>query len=382
MRLTHRPHRPSRNEPPLTPSPTAALPAADTTPSYPRHSALRAELKLAVDGYFREAGLDAHGGGSAALKAALIAAWAVASWALLVWWASSWWAALPLAISLGLALAGVGFAIMHDGGHGASSGRRGLNRLAAASLDLMGGSSYVWHVKHNLLHHTYPNVEGMDDDIEFLPFFRLAPGQPRRWFHRWQHLYWAPLFLFFTTKWIFVDDFLAVARGAVGRHPLPRPGRLQLLGLCAGKLTFVTWALIVPLLWVPVLPWLLGYLLVSLVWGLTLGVVFQLAHVVEGTRFVPGAVALPAPWVEHQLATTADFARHNRLLTWYVGGLNHQVEHHLFPRVAHRHYPALARIVREVCARHGITPLEHTSCWSAFRAHLRHLRDMGRPLAA
>lgn len=364
-----------------TATPVCAPRDGTTAPAFPRHSPVRAELNAAVADYFRAHDLDPHGGAAAGLKAGLIIGWAVCSWALLVFWAGSWWTAAPLAISLGLALAGIGFAVMHDGGHGASSGRRALNRLASATLDLMGGSSYVWGVKHNVLHHTYPNVEGADDDIEFMPFFRLAPGQPRRWFHRWQHVYWAPLFLFFTTKWTLLDDFLAVIRGAVGGHAIRRPGAWQLLGLCAGKLFFLAWAIVLPLLWVPLVPYLAGYLLVSLVWGLTLGVVFQLAHVVEGAAFVPVGASgtLPSPWLEHQLATTADFARHNRLLTWYVGGLNHQVEHHLFPKVGHRHYPALARIVREVCGRHGLTTLEHESFFSAFRAHLRHLRRMGRP---
>lgn len=315
------------------------------------------------------------------LKTGVMFAWAIASWALLVLWAASWPTALLLGTSLGLALAGIGFSVMHDGGHGSYSGRRWVNRVAASALDFLGGSSFVWNHKHNVLHHTYTNIEGADDDIEFHPFFRLTSGQPRYWFHRFQFFYWVPLFVFFSTKWILVDDFLALARGSVAGHPMARPRTRDWLLIVAGKLSFLLWAVVLPLLFVPVLHWLAGYVFVSTVWGLTLGVVFQLAHVVgEADSFaLEEGGASPLPWVEHQLATTVDFAPRNRLLTWYVGGLNLQVEHHLFPRVGHRHYPAIAAIVRRTCADHGVTPLEHASMAGAFRAHLRHLHRMGRP---
>lgn len=349
-------------------------------PSFPAHSSLRAELNAEVDAYFARTGLDPAGGRPALLKTAVLLTWVIASYVLLLFAATTWWTAAPLAVSLGLALAAVGFNVMHDGNHGAFSTRPWLNRAAGASLDLMGGSSYLWRHKHNVLHHTYPNVEGLDDDIEFQPIFRLSDGQRRRWFHRFQHLYWVPLFVFFPTKWVFFDDFLTLVRGRTGRHPFPRPRGWSLAQLLAGKLFFVGWAIVLPLMVVPVLPYLLGYALVSAVQGLTLGTVFQLAHAVDTVQFA--RPPLSQPWVEHQLATTTDFARGGRLLTWYVGGLNMQVEHHLFPRIGHRHYPALAEIVRAVCARHGVTVHEHATVVGALRAHLRHLVRLGAPAPA
>ncbi|MGE0713603.1 MAG: fatty acid desaturase [Planctomycetota bacterium] len=353
-------------------------------PRFPSQTPLRAELTGAVQDYFRRSGQDPHGGARMVLKTAAIFTWVAASYASLLLWSQSWWTALPLCASLALALAAVGFSVMHDGGHGAYSEGRRVNRLAAACLDLIGGSSFVWHHKHNVLHHTYTNVEGADDDIEFHPFLRLSDGQPRYWFHAFQHLYWAPLLLFLATKWVFVDDFVALARGEVGGHPLPTPSARELAWLLSGKLIFAVWAVLIPLLLVSPLAYLAGYALVSGLLGLTLGVVFQLAHAVEGTSFfapAPGGT-LELPWAEHQLATTADFARRNRLLTWFVGGLNHQVEHHLFPRVGHRHYPALAEIVRQVCARHGIVPHDHPTVAGALLAHVRHLRRLGRRAAS
>lgn len=317
-------------------------------------------------------------------KTLVILGWALASYLGLILWASSWYQVLPLAVSLGLALAGIGFAVQHDGGHGSFSTQGRLNRLAAGTLDLLGGSSYVWNHKHNVLHHTFTNIEGADDDIEFHPFFRFSPGQPRYWFHRFQFLYWIPLFMLLSTKWIFLDDYLALARGAVAGHPMRRPRGLELAIFWGGKLFCLAWAVVIPLLLVPPLYYLAGYAVVSGVLGLTLGTVFQLAHAVEEASFFPPSPgeSTPLPWAEHQLATTVDFARSNWLLTWYVGGLNHQVEHHLFPKVSHRHYRALGEIVREVCARHGVQPLEHKTMSRALWSNLRHMYLLGRPLAS
>lgn len=357
--------------------------AASRLPRFAARSPLRAELDQAVDDYFTAAGVDPSGGSRMWLKSATMMAWALSSYLLLLLWASSWWTAAPLVVSLALALAGISFCVMHDGNHGAYSRRGWLNRATGAVIDLMGGSSYVWRQKHNVLHHTYTNIDGVDDDIELRPFFRLTEGQGHYWFHRFQHLYWVPLFGFFTTKWVLIDDFVALARGAVGHHPMRRPRGLDLLQLLAGKAFFVLWAIVIPLQFIPLVPFLVGYALLCTVWGVTMGLVFQLAHAVEGVTFMDRVECSPLPWVEHQLATTADFARSNPILTWYLGGLNHQVEHHLYSRVCHIHYPALAPIVREVCGRYGIVPHDHPTMTSALRAHLRHLRRLGtRPRAA
>jgi linoleoyl-CoA desaturase len=341
-----------------------------------------------VDAYFESNALDSKGGWAMLRKTFTIILWAVTSWALLTFWATTWLDAGLLCVSLGLALAGIGFAVMHDGGHGSYSSSPWLNRLAAGALDAVGGSSYFWHHKHNVLHHSFTNVDGVDDDIDASPFLRMADSQPLRWFHRFQHWYMVPLYgLFFATKWYFVDDARSWLRGEIGAQTVPRPRGWDAVQLVGGKLFFVTWALVVPLLVHSPLSALLAYLLVNAVLGITLALVFQLAHVVDGATFVPTpspGERLARPFVEHQLATTANFAPDHRLVTWYVAGLNFQIEHHLFPRVSHIHYPAIARIVRALCLESAIPYLSHATVWSALSAHVRFMRRIGKgePMAA
>jgi linoleoyl-CoA desaturase len=260
---------------------------------------------------------------------------------------------------------------MHDANHGASAKRPGWNRALSFSADLIGGSSAVWRHKHNVLHHGFTNVEGLDADLDAGGLLRLAPGQPRRRLHRYQHLYaWA----------LYLRD---VAAGRVGGQPFPRPRGLDLAALLLGKALFLGWAVLLPVALHPTW-WLVPLALLAVgTLGLALATVFQLAHAVGEAAFVaPGAGALPVDWATHQVTTTVDFARGNRLLGWYLGGLNFQVVHHLFPRVSHVHYPALAPLVEAACRAHGVRYRAWPGFGAALAANVRWLRRMGGPAGA
>jgi linoleoyl-CoA desaturase len=348
---------------------------------YPPHSPLRSALTEAARSHLDELGVRPEGGGRLVLKSLVVFAWGFGSYALLVFWAATWWQAALLVLSLGLAMAAIGFNVQHDGSHGTYSRRRAGNRLSALALDLMGGSSYLWHYKHNVLHHQFTNVEGVDDDLNAGPLLRLAPGQRRRWFHRFQCWYIWALYAFLPPKWQFWDDFQNLVTGRIGDQRIPRPKGPQLSLFVLGKLVFLLWAFVIPLLFHSPGKVLLAYAGTALVLGVVLGTVFQLAHCVEEAGFatIPSAPdKMESPWVEHQLATTMDFAPSNRLLSWYVGGLNFQVEHHLFPKVSHIHYPRLQPVVRRVCGEHGIAHLSHDTLRGALSSHVRYLRRMGR----
>src|SRR5208283_5386758 len=198
--------------------------------------------------------------------------------------------------------------------------------------------SYIWYWKHNVAHHTYTNINGADDDIEPGPMLRFTPHQPRYWMHRFQVLYVWALYGLMPIKWQFFDDFRDLVKGKIASNEFPRPRAWQWATIILGKSLFFSWSVFIPLLfhsfWV-VLPY---YFLAICTLGITLSVVFQLAHCVEDADFTapdPEQEHTEHDWAVHQVRTTIDFAPHNRLLNWYVGGLNFQIEHHLFPHISH-----------------------------------------------
>lgn len=338
-------------------------------------------LQHHVDAYFSARGRRPRDVPWMYAKTALILAVFALSYGLLVFASPTWWQGLLLAVVLGIAIAQIGFNIQHDGGHQAYSRHRWINRAMAATLDLIGGSSYVWHWKHTVFHHTYANIAGHDSDIDLGILARLAPAQRRRSFHRWQHIYLWALYGFTALRWHFYGDFRDLITGRIGDRPFPRPRGADLALLIGGKVAFVTLAFVLPLAFHPPGVVALAYLVAVAVTGLLLALVFQLAHLVDGAQFpVPPAdtQAMLVPWAVHQVGSTVDFARDNRLLTELTGGLNFQVEHHLFARICHLHYPALAPLVEETCREFGIRYRHHPTLRESVRSHFRWLRQMGR----
>ena len=349
---------------------------------FPAHGSFHIDLKRRVADYFEGAARSRHGGWAMGAKSAAMLAWLAGSYALLMFAHLRPWEAALLSVSVGLAMAGVGFSVMHDANHGGFSSSARMNRVMSFTIDLMGASSFLWRRKHNVLHHTYTNISGLDGDLESgNPWLRLAPWQSRREHHRFQHLYVWLLYGFFPLKWWFVDDLRELVTGRIGGHQFPPASRRTLFGMLAGKALFVSWAFVLPAVLHPswrLLP-LWGLAIFTL--GNVLAAVFQLAHCVGEAEFL-GIDRVETDWAEHQVATTVDFAPANALLGWYLGGLNFQVEHHLFPRVCHLHYPALARIVEETCRAHGLRYRCKPTLLGALAANVRWLRRMGAPIAA
>ncbi len=338
------------------------------------------DLKKRVDAYFQRTGKARHGGWAMPLKTATLFAWLFGSYAVAMFAPVTWWQAALLVVSMGLALAGIGFSVMHDANHGSYARSARANKWLGLTSDLIGGSSYIWRQKHNILHHTYTNIAGLDDDLETGGLLRLAPWQPRRAVHRFQHLYVWVLYAVFPLRWWLIDDFRDVATARVGTHPIPRPKGWDLATLLLGKAIFISWVFVLPAILHPTWALIPLTLLGVAATGVVLATVFQLAHCLGEVEFHPNAEAIDgADFAAHQIQTTANFARGNRLLSWYVGGLNFQVEHHLFPRVSHVHYPELAKIVEQACRDHGIAYRAEPSLWSALSANVRWLRQLGRP---
>ncbi len=254
------------------------------------------ELRNRVDQYFESTGRNPRDCPQMYLKTAIVLGWFAASYTLLVFSTGTWWSALLLAVSLGLSMAAVGFNIQHDAGHQAYSDRRWVNKLMAMTLDLLGGSSYVWARKHNSIHHTYSNISGHDNDLDIGFFGRLSPDQKRLRFHRLQHYYLWALYGCLSIKWQFYDDFHEVITGRIGGHRFARPTGWNLLTFIGGKVVFFSLALVIPLLLHPAWAVLAFYVAASFVQGVALSIVFQLAHCVEEADF-PLPRRIPAGWI-------------------------------------------------------------------------------------
>ncbi|MGE5242848.1 MAG: fatty acid desaturase family protein [Betaproteobacteria bacterium] len=342
-------------------------------------------VRKRVDEYFRETGLSPRDDPRMYRKGAIALAWLVVSYVLLVFVADALWQAALGVLSLGAAIACVGFNVMHDGAHHSCSDRAWVNKLAASTLDLLGGSSYIWERKHNTVHHTYANITGYDDDIDVGWLGRLSPQQKRLPLHRYQHIYIWPFYGLVPFKWFLYDDYRDALRGRIGDYRIARPRGRDLALFVGGKLTFIALAFAVPLLRHSPAAVALGYLGVFAVEGLVMGVVFQLAHCVGDASFpMPdtGTGRMNSGWAAHQVETAVDYARGNRFVTWFVGGLNYQIEHHLLPQICHVHYPALAGIVERTCREFGLRYKARQTFSAAIVAHYRWLREMGRPSAA
>jgi len=362
----------------------AAEPAPAREPArlkFGESSDFHAELRQRVDAYLASTGRRERDCWQMYLKTAILFALFAASYVALVFVAQTWWQALPLAVLLGLATAGIGFNVQHDGGHHAYSDHPWINKVMAMTLDVIGGSSYVWRWKHAVIHHTYSNITGHDTDIDFGFLGRMTPHQQRLRFHRWQHYYLWPLYGLFAIRWHLLGDLREYISGRICGHRFPRPKGWDLVGFFGGKAIFITLAFGIPFLFHPVLVSLLFYSVAALVLGIVLSVIFQLAHCVEQAEFpmpAPDSGRIENAWAIHQVQTTVDFARRSRVAAWLFGGLNFQIEHHLFPRICHINYPAISKLVEETCREFGVKYTEHVSLWAGVASHFRWLRHLGR----
>ncbi len=350
--------------------------------TFPARADFHRELRKRVNRYFEEGNLSRTGDRRMYLKTAIVSVWLVAAYIALVFFANSPLTAALGAFALAQGFVLVGFNVMHDGGHGSYSSNKKVNRLMAWSLDLVGGSQMHWAQKHNILHHTYTNIDGWDDDLETHGLVRLSPDQPWRPWHRFQHIYALPLYSLLTLSWVLYGDFRKFFTGRIGNYRLRKPTTWETTSFFLAKAFYVAYAIALPLLLHPPLYVLAAFLFVHLILGLTLSLVFQLAHTVEGNRFPapdPETGFIEDEWSIHEVETTANFAPTNRLVTWYLGGLNFQIEHHLFSRICHIHYPALSRIVRDACLEFEISYTCYPTVRAAVAGHFRFLKQMGAP---
>lgn len=339
-------------------------------------------LKEKVDNYFIDNEIASTGNGTLYIKSIAQVLSALAIYVTLVFFTPILPVAIVLCCLFGINMAVIGFNIMHEGGHASFSRHAWLNKASVYFLNALGANSYYWKVKHNINHHTFTNIDGMDSDIEVEPFMRLHEGQKLYKIHKFQHIYWILLYGTTYFLWVFYQDFEKYFSGKIaeGQKKQPLNLREQLI-FWATKLFYVGAYIVLPIFMVGLLKALIGYAIVCFVCGLFITVVFQLAHIVEGTTFpMPDAASnkIEEAWAVHQVNTTANFGTRSKFTSWLLGGLNFQVEHHLFPRVSHVHYPKINQLVKETCAEYNVTYNEYPNFFTALYSHITHIRRLGR----
>ncbi len=344
-------------------------------------NSLHQELKRRVQQYFEDNNIKETGNFNLYFKAALMLTAFAAIYIHLVFIQPAWYWSILECVVLGGIISAIGFNVMHDGSHGSFSERKWANKLAAYSISMLGANHFMWNMKHNMIHHSFTNVDGVDDDIEVGVLMRMAPTQKYYKLHRFQHVYFWVLYMLLYIFWIFFSDYRKYFTQRIGEVPIRKMTWREHTAFWMVKIYHAAVFIVIPIIAVGWLAWLVGFLTLSLVAGLILSIVFQLAHTVEHTQFPVASVEdnkLPDEFAAHQIKTTANFATKNKLVSWLVGGLNFQIEHHLFPKISHVHYPAISEIVKSVCREYQLQYIEYPTMRRAVVAHVRFLRQMGR----
>ena len=340
-------------------------------------------LNKRVNAHFREKNLKKTGNWRLHLKSVIMFSLFLTPYFLILGLDISQWWMLGLTVVMGVGMAGVGMNIMHDGNHGSYSSRKWVNKIMGGSIYILAGNVYNWQVQHNVLHHTYTNIHGHDEDLEAGRIIRFTRHSKWSAFHRFQQYYAIALYGLLTFNWALTVDFKQSKRYlarklSYGKLPSPVT-QWSIIGI--SKLLYTLIWIVIPILVLSLSWWkiLLGFFIMHYTAGLILSIVFQLAHVVEKTNMpLPDDTgSMKNTWAIHQLFTTVNFGTKNRFINWFTGGLNHQVEHHIFPNISHIHYSRISKIVKETAKECQLPYHEYDTTRAAIAAHFRHLRSMG-----
>ncbi len=343
-------------------------------------SSFHQELKKRVNNYFVENKKSATGNWSLYFKAILFWTLYIALYVHVVFFTPVGWVALLEAVAMGGLTAAIGFNVMHDGGHGSFSKSKLWNKIAAYSVNALGASGIMWNNKHNIIHHTYTNIDGIDDDIEIKPMLRMCETQKKYKIHRYQHIYVWFLYTLLLIIWVFMTDYKKYFTKKVGSVPIKKMSSFDHFAFWLAKVGYLAMMVILPIYMIGFVWWLVGFLTMSMFAGFILSIVFQLAHTVEHTSFptpTEGTNDIENEWAIHQLETTANFATKNRVISWFVGGLNFQIEHHLFPKISHVHYPEISKIIKKTCEEFNVKYNEYQKMTQAIISHGAYLKRMG-----
>lgn len=348
----------------------------------PRQKEFASAVRINVNNYFKEKGISMKGNVIMFMKAIIMLSIYIVPFIVILSTPMKLWQALLLVIVMGIGAAGIGMSVMHDAAHGAFSNKQWVNSLLASTMYLLGSNIYNWKIQHNILHHTFTNIYGFDQDIESKAVIRLCSYAPLKKFHRFQYIYAFFLYGLMTLSKLVTDfrQLLEFNREGITTEQGRKP-KLEILKLITIKVVYFSVIVGLPILLTDFTWWqiLIGFGILHIVAGMIMSTVFQMAHVVEGTEqpLPDEKGVIKNTWAVHELQTTSDFARDNLFLNWYIGGLNFQIEHHLFTNICHIHYRKIAPIVEQTAHAYGITYNLKPSFMNALASHIRRLKVLG-----
>jgi linoleoyl-CoA desaturase len=339
-------------------------------------------LRQRVNSYFVENQIEKTGNFKMYLKTTVILLLYFGTYAMLLGGVFAGWTALLAYTILGLTTAGIGLCIMHDANHGAFSKYPIVNKIMSYTMNLVGASNFTWNIQHNVLHHSYTNVYHLDEDIDDKPFLRLSPHGKLKKYHRFQHVYAFLLYCLATLSWVLSKDFRQLYHynktGVTSKSGFsPTKETIEMI---ISKALYLTYIIVLPILFG--VQWgivLIGFVISHAIAGFIITVVFQLAHVVEGPEHFEAEEngVSENTWAIHQIRTTANFSTKNKFITWCVGGLNFQIEHHLFPSICHIHYPEVSKIVKSTIKEFDLPYHEYDRLMGAISSHVKMLKSFG-----
>ncbi len=339
-----------------------------------------ASVKRAVDEYFNSRHLKRTGNLHLYLKTLIFIPLAIVLYSFLLFGDYSAAAGIAISILLGLTLSIIAMNTMHDACHGSFSQKKWINNLAGLTMNALGSNAFLWKIKHNILHHTYTNIDGVDNDIAIWPLLRQSPTQAWKPMHRYQFIYMFPLYALGTLAWMLFDDFDRYFRKTISSTKIKRISTKEHFLFWFSKGLYVLFYIFIPIWLLDWQYWLTGFLLIHFTMGFCLTTVFQLAHLVCNTHFesAPKEIKqIGTEWAIHEVITTSNFATNNKIISWFLGGLNFQIEHHLFPHVSHVHYPAISVIVKEECRKYGLPYNLYSTLNEALLSHIRFMKGLG-----
>lgn len=343
-------------------------------------------LKKNIDDFFKTNDIPVHGAGKIMWKTVVMLSMFFVPYVFIVTGmaASSLYLFYSLWVLMGFGMIGIGCSVHHDSNHGAYSDNKNVNKVVGDLVNLVGAYDVTWRIQHNILHHTYTNIDGLDEDIDTNGLMRFSPHSKQRWIYRYQHIYGWFLYCLLTLVWVTIKDYLLIfdyeKKGLLRKEKISVAKAITELTIY--KVIYFSYIIVLPIMFAGVAWWhvVLGFLALHAVAGFGLSTIFQLAHVMEAAEFPspgPGR-KMENNWAVHQLLNTCNFSRKSVVLNWFIGGLNYQIEHHLFPHISHVHYSRIAPIVKQTAEQYGLPYHEYPTFLSALKEHAKMLRKMGR----